>query len=574
MTRWSPYRLVARAMIDPAAGHESFVARSRTTGTRRDARRQRAHEGRTLAALMGLVAATLVCGCQRDHAVAPQARAEPRKAALEVPSDPTPVEPAEAQPTARDWCGGHGLPESKCTKCNPELIERFEDAGDWCEAHGFPESACPECNPVSPPGPPASASPASTSDWCIEHGLPESKCPKCNPSLLPELRSSGDWCEEHGYPESVCPTCNPQVPPAGAEQAAIESRVILLDPPSMEEAAGIRGVRARSAAALNAVSCTARIAFNSDRSADVRAIVAGIVREVSIKHGDRVEAGAPLFTLESTRVSELQVTLQTARQKIRTARANLGRQRELRAARVASARQVEVARQELATARGEAASAEAALEMAGASADGPLGRYVLSAPVAGVVVRRPAVIGLFASEETSLATIVDTSTMWALCDVPEADASRVALGQRMTVRVDGGEGRFAGTLTWIASEVDPRTRTVSARAELANPDGALRAHQFARARIQAGEGRTAVAVPPAAVQRVSGLEVVFVRTRKGAYQPRVVRRGDDSGGEWVQVEGAVREGDVVVVEGAVLLRTEVMPGSIGAGCCETTPPGD
>ena len=50
-----------------------------------------------------------------------------------------------------DWCGEHGLPESMCTKCHPELIAKFKAAGDWCDEHGFPESVCPQCNPMTPP---------------------------------------------------------------------------------------------------------------------------------------------------------------------------------------------------------------------------------------------------------------------------------------------------------------------------------------------------------------------------------------------------------------------------------------
>lgn len=106
-----------------------------------------------------------------------------------------------ANAAAADWCAGHGLPESKCTQCNPELIPQLRAAGDWCEAHRFPESACPTCNPQAPPG----AVNAPLADWCVEHGLPESKCTQCNPELIPQFRAAGDLCAEHGFPESVCP---------------------------------------------------------------------------------------------------------------------------------------------------------------------------------------------------------------------------------------------------------------------------------------------------------------------------------------------------------------------------------
>jgi cobalt-zinc-cadmium efflux system membrane fusion protein len=279
-----------------------------------------------------------------------------------------------------------------------------------------------------------------------------------------------------------------------------------------------------------------------------------------------------LFELESTRVGEIQASLEATRERVRTARSNLARQVELRESDVASARQVEVAAQELATAEAEARSAQATLRMAGAAQTGPSGRYTLTAPIAGTVVRRPAVVGLLATENTSLATIGDTSVMWALCDVQEADASRVAVGQKAEVTIDGtAESTFEGEVTWIAAEVDPRTRTVTARAEVPNLEGRLRANQFARARIATSAPRAAVSVPRDAVQRVGDREVVFVRTAAGVYQPRVVTR--HGGGDLVQIEGNVRDGDAVVTTGAILLRTEIMPGSIGAGRCEVEPPG-
>ncbi len=484
-----------------------------------------------------------------------------------------PASPAQTAPApAADWCAGHGLPESKCTKCNPELIPRFQAAGDWCAAHGFPESACPMCNPQQPPGDASHHAGHHAADWCVEHAVPESKCTVCNPSLVAQFRAAGDFCEAHGFPESVCPVCNPQPPPAGAEQAAIEARVVRFRSPEIERSAGIQTVAAEPSRESPAIECAARIAFDADKVADIRAIVPGIVRRNRAELGARVKRGATLFELESTRIGEIQGALQTARERLRVARANVDRQRELQASEVISARQVEVAEQELASAQAQTRAAEATLRMAGAARSAPSGRYTLFAPIAGTVVRRPAVIGLFATASESLATIADTSVMWALCDVPEAHASRVAVGQRAVVTIDGSSDRpITGQITWIAAEVDPRTRTVSARADVPNTDGRLRANQFARARIETGAPRAGLSVPRSAVQRVGERQVVFVRTAQGVYEPRVVQRHGD--GERVQIEGRVQPGDAVVTTGAVLLRTEIMPGSIGAGCCEVEPPG-
>ncbi|MGB1014378.1 MAG: efflux RND transporter periplasmic adaptor subunit, partial [Nannocystaceae bacterium] len=298
---------------------------------------------------------------------------EPRPAPTERVPPPPKVEVAPTQAEApslhgaSDWCGGHGLPESKCTQCNPELIPKFQASGDWCAEHEFPESVCPMCNPQTPPGT------AVASDWCVEHALPESKCSKCNPSLVAELRAAGDFCQTHGFPESACPTCNPQTPPPGVEQAAIEARVVRFQSPDIERSAGIETVAATRGQTAAAVACTARIAFDADKLADVRAIVPGVVRRVRVELGATVEEGAPLFELESTRVGEIQGALATARGRVRTAKANLERKRELRASGIAAARQVEVAAQELATAKAEARTAEATLRMTGAARSKPSG---------------------------------------------------------------------------------------------------------------------------------------------------------------------------------------------------------
>lgn len=46
-----------------------------------------------------------------------------------------------------DWCGGHQVPESMCTRCNPTLIAGFKATGDWCAEHEMPESQCLAYNP-------------------------------------------------------------------------------------------------------------------------------------------------------------------------------------------------------------------------------------------------------------------------------------------------------------------------------------------------------------------------------------------------------------------------------------------
>lgn len=444
---------------------------------------------------------------------------------------------------------------------------------------GLHLAGCDDARPGNSQRTPPPRASVQDGEMCTEHGVPEALCTRCNPALANVFKAKGDWCAEHEFPASFCPVCDPDTAFPSVESttaevaerpsvADIEGRVVRFRTPQIEAKVGLETVEAVTAQTAADVSCSARLSFDANRVADIRAIVPGIVREVRVQLGQVVKEGDRLFDLESARVGDLQAELQRAQERVRAAQANVGRQRELRVDQISSARQVELAEQELATAEADRGAARAALRMAGAARSGASGRYVLRAPVDGEVVRRPAVVGMLATDEASLATIADTSTMWALCEIPEREASRVRAGQKVALEL--ADGPRTGVITWLSPEVDARTRTVTARAEVPNPDRLLRANQFVSARILADAPATAVTVPREAIQRVEGHEVVFVRSEAGIYLPRVVEQSGD--GELVAVSGKVEPGDLVVTQGAVFLRTEVMPGSIGAGCCEVDLP--
>ena len=478
--------------------------------------------------------------------------------------NPMPPPTRHAEPPS-DWCAGHALPESMCTKCNPGLVEAFKKKGDWCAGHGFPESACPVCSPMTPPPTPRSVSEAEPSpDWCMGHGLPESMCAKCNPELIEGFKEKGDWCVEHGLPESACPVCNPMTPPPGA--SSFDGQRIQFKNAQHEAIVGIKTDAAQRTPSTHVIETVGRVAYNHDRTADVRSLVPGLVRKVHVKLGVSVEQDAPLFTLESADVNREQGGLSGARQRVSTAQSDLKRQRQLRKLGANSVRQLEKAERELAAARSALTALQRSLGTAGA--EGAAGEVVLRAPLAGVIVRRPGVLGTLATSETSLATITDTSTMWALLDAPEQDTAAMQPGQSVEVRVDGlDRERFEGVIDWIMPEVNPRTRTVEIRVALDNARGLLRAHQFIHARVKVGAPEDALTVRTEAIQRIGEESVVFVRVSSGVYEARSVIVGRQNA-DRVTVEGSLREGEPVVTTGAFVLKTELSPQNIGAGCCE------
>jgi cobalt-zinc-cadmium efflux system membrane fusion protein len=147
----------------------------------------------------------------------------------------------------------------------------------------------------------------------------------------------------------------------------------------------------------------------------------------------------------------------------------------------------------------------------------------VTAPFAGTVVRLEAAVGEMAEPSRPVVAVADTARVWCLLDVRQEDAPRLAVGQQVTFT--GRSGSPAeGTLTWVSPEADPKTRTVRARAELANP-GHLRPGVFGVGRVEVAR-REAVLVPIEAVQFDGKGRLVFLKLEKEEdFEPRPVLVG-------------------------------------------------
>jgi cobalt-zinc-cadmium efflux system membrane fusion protein len=290
------------------------------------------------------------------------------------------------------------------------------------------------------------------------------------------------------------------------------------------------------------------------------------VREILVRVGERVEQGAPLIRIESAEIGAEQSKLIAAASRIEVALSARERVRALLEKGMAAQKDLQAVQVELDTATAEKRAAEAALGMVGVEpAAGS--SFVLTAPLAGTCIRLDCTVGRMASSEEILCEIVDTQTMWAELDVPEAELLRVRPGQEAVVGADAlGAQEFRGTIDFIAPEIDPHTRTARARVRLENPAGVLRANLFVQARIVVGDKQKRALVPRGAIQSVKDTQLVFVELAPGEYEAR--RVGDTVGrGDLVELAKGVLPGERVVVAGSFLLKTETLKGEIGAGCC-------
>ncbi len=441
------------------------------------------------------------------------------------------------------WCGGHGVPESVCTRCDDSLIETFKAAGDWCGEHLLPESQCTRCHPEV------------AARWA-----------KLNPE--------NDVAEDEPPAENT-EAALPRSQRTPARDCTNRNTKIRLADPEVARRAGFTFAPVERRPIRHTVTCPAEIAYDENRLARLAPRVAGVVREVRADLGAAIQTGDVLAIIDSPGLAEAKAELLHARAMIELYTANLKRDRELESSGIASRREVQELESRVTEARIAETRALQRLRNLGLPEDevrrvaesGDMSPLLpLTAPFAGEIVERNIVAGETVDTARTLFALADTSRMWAWLDLADARV-RLRTGMPVTLVFDGVDGDpFDGQITWVSTALDPRTRTLKARAEFENRDGLLQANRFAQAIVPWREEPDALVVPQNAVQWDGCCNVVFVRESATMFQPRPVRLGLPIDGLFEVHEG-VREGEPVVVAGSYLLKTEILKGEIGAGCC-------
>jgi membrane fusion protein (multidrug efflux system) len=199
-----------------------------------------------------------------------------------------------------------------------------------------------------------------------------------------------------------------------------------------------------------------------------------------------------------------------------------------------------------------------------AAANARLEDTVLRAPFAGRVGLRRVSVGSLVNPGTVITTLDDTSIIKLDFTVPETYLFILRRGLPVTAAATGLPDRtFTGVVTNMDSRVDPVTRSVIVRAELANSDGLLRQGMFMTVSLQ-GEVTPTLLVPEEALVPERGHAYVFI-VRNNVVERREVRTGKRRPG-YVEIVDGVAEHERVVVDGTQNVRD-------GSVVQEMPPPG-
>jgi len=288
--------------------------------------------------------------------------------------------------------------------------------------------------------------------------------------------------------------------------------------------------------------------------------VTGYLSAVPVDRGSAVKQGDLLATIA---VPELQDERDRVAKEVETGEAELAsakaqhdlqalivaRVEGLLADKAATAQDADEARaKELV---GRAAIDQATARLAAArerlkSADTWLAYSRVTAPFAGVVTDRWVHPGALvsAAEKTPLFQLTDNATIRAVIDVPEADCTRLTVGEtKARIALAELGGAFEGVVSRAAAALDAKTRTRRIEVDLANEKGRLLPGMYGQATLELEVHRSALVVPRTALLATSDGPAVFVVSGGRAHRTPVQLGLED--GDAVEVVSGLAESDQV-----------------------------
>ncbi|HED18260.1 MAG TPA: efflux RND transporter periplasmic adaptor subunit [Gammaproteobacteria bacterium] len=318
--------------------------------------------------------------------------------------------------------------------------------------------------------------------------------------------------------------------------------------------AGIETLVVQHSDIADIIVAPGEVALNAYRTAKVTPRIEAQIVQRHARLGDTVTSGQALVTLSSVAVAQAQGELLVSDREWQRVK-KLGR-------KVVSERryiEAQVARQQAYAKLRAYGMTDAQIQSLLKQRDSSraTGELVLLSPQQGTVIHDDFIVGELAEPGRELFVITDETALWVDTRLTPKDAGNIRVGATARIRVHN---------RWLDGEViqarhtlDERTRTLSVRVQVANPDDQLHPGQFVNVEIQSAQRKPGIAVPVAAVLRSpDGDWQVFIEEAPGRYEPKEIEVLRTVGRQMV-IDG-LKDGERIVSKGAFFIQSEIAKG--------------
>lgn len=284
--------------------------------------------------------------------------------------------------------------------------------------------------------------------------------------------------------------------------------------------------------------------------------VAGVVTRVAFESGDTVKQGQVLVELDA-KVERAQLASALARKELATT--TIGRTRALAAKGAISQSQLDADEAALQTATTDVEALQA-----------QVAKKTIRAPFSGKLGIRTVNLGQYLQPGTSVAVLETIDAVHVDFSLPQQRLAEVTVGQPVRITLEGsGAAPLDGTIAAVDPNVDPVTRTIKLRADVANKTEGLRPGMFVQVTVVMPDKRKSVTVPATAIVHAPYGDSVFVVEDRKADTPGDATTPDGkpvklarqqfvrvaaSRGDFVALLDGVTKGQEIVTAGAFKLR--------------------
>ena len=299
---------------------------------------------------------------------------------------------------------------------------------------------------------------------------------------------------------------------------------------------------------------------------EIRPQVSGLITKILTAEGQKVQKGQALFIIDQVpyqaALNTAEASLKSAKAAEATAQLNYDSKKQLRDQQVISDFELQTAQQALLSAQAQVAQAQAGVT----NARNSLSYTIVKSPLSGVAGMIPYHVGALVSSNIAepLISVCDDSEMWVYFSLSEREVTDLTLQygsldafmkQMPDVSLllsNGTEYGQKGRVDAVSGIVDANTGAVSLRAVFPNRDHLLR--NGGTGTVVVSTVREGVIVIPQTATFELQNKVFVYRVVDGKTQQTEIEVAPLDDGKTYIVESGLKEGDIIIAEGAGLLK--------------------